>query len=116
MITLKTNSKKLKNNHVADSAVVSEDVRKDSTGKLVLVTEKAQVIRTNLGEIASTGRNTSGVKIQKPQAGDRISAIRVIGERRQAGSEIDLSQLETGGGASEALNEDESETEVSSEV
>ena len=116
LITLKTNSKKLKNNHVADSAVVSEDVRKDSTGKLVLVTEKAQVIRTNLGEIASTGRNTSGVKIQKPQAGDRISAIRVIGERRQAGSEIDLSQLETGSGASEALDEDESDTEVSTEV
>ena len=96
--------------------MVSEDVRKDSTGKLVLVTEKAQVIRTNLGEIASTGRNTSGVKIQKPQKGDRISAIRVIGERRQAGSEIDLSQLETGSGASEALDEDESDTEVSTEV
>ena len=115
LITLKTQSKKLKNNHVADSAVVSEDVRKDSTGKLVLVTEKAQVIRTNLGEIASTGRNTSGVWIQKPQSGDRISAIRVIGERRQAGSEIDLSKLENGGD-SEAPNEGGSETEVSSDV
>ncbi|MDP7674652.1 MAG: hypothetical protein QGI31_07450, partial [Dehalococcoidia bacterium] len=67
------------------------------------------------GEIASTGRNTSGVWIQKPQSGDRISAIRVIGERRQAGTEIDLSKLENGGD-SEALNEDELDTEVSSEV
>ena len=115
MITLKTQSKKLKNNYVADSAVVSKDVRKDSTGMLVLVTEKAQVICTNLGEIASTGRNTSGVWIQKPQSGDRISAIRVIGERRQAGSEIDLSKLENGAD-SEAVDKGESETEVSSEV
>ena len=62
----------------------------------MLVTEKAQVMRTNLAQINSTGRNTSGVKIQVPQAGDRISAIRVIGERRQAGSEIDPASLENG--------------------
>ena len=73
------------------------------------------MIRTNLGEIASTGRNTSGVWIQKPQSGDRVSAIRVIGERRQAGSEIDLSKLENGAD-SEAVDKGESETEVSSEV
>jgi DNA gyrase subunit A len=106
LITLKTHSRKLKNNHVADSAVVSEDVRKDSTGKLVLVTEKAQVIRTNCKEINSTGRNTSGVRIQKPQAGDRISAIRVIGERRQAGSEIDPSSLENRDDGNEQAIED----------
>ena len=39
----------------------------------------------------------------------------MIGERRQAGSEIDLSKLENGGD-SEAPNEGGSETEVSSDV
>jgi len=91
LITLKVTPKTGK---VADSAVVSEEVRTDSTGKLVLVTEKAQVIRTNLGEIRSTGRIAQGVKIQVPDAGDKISAIRVIAERRETGEEIDLAALE----------------------
>ena len=91
LITLKVTPKTGK---VADSAVVSEDVRTDSTGKLVLVSEKAQVIRTNLAEIRSTGRIAQGVKIQVPDAGDKISAIRVIDERRESGAEIDPSELE----------------------
>jgi len=91
LITLKVTPKTGK---IADSAVVSEEVRTDSTGKLVLVTEKAQVIRTNLGEIRSTGRIAQGVKIQVPDAGDKISAIRVIAERRETGEEIDLAALE----------------------
>ena len=91
LITLKVTTKTGK---VADSAVVSEDIRTDSKGKLVLVSEKAQVIRTNLGEIRSTGRIAQGVKIQVPDAGDRISAIRVIAERREAGAVIDPSFLE----------------------
>tara|TARA_B100000676_G_scaffold53238_1_gene52452 strand:- start:2293 stop:4437 length:2145 start_codon:yes stop_codon:yes gene_type:complete len=91
LITLKVTTKTGK---VADSAVVSEDIRADSKGKLVLVSEKAQVIRTNLGEIRSTGRIAQGVKIQVPDAGDRISAIRVIAERREAGAVIDPSFLE----------------------
>ncbi|MCZ6539178.1 MAG: hypothetical protein O6922_05065, partial [Chloroflexi bacterium] len=85
-----------------DSAVVSEDIRTDSTGMLVLVTEKAQVIRTNLGEIRSTGRIAQGVKIQVPESGDRISAIRVISEMREAAAEIDPALLENGNGESDS--------------
>ena len=95
LITLKVTTKTGK---VADSAVVSEEVRTDSTGKLVLVSEKAQVIRTNLGEIRSTGRIAQGVKIQMPERGDKISAIRVIAERRAAGAEIDPTALTNGNG------------------
>jgi DNA gyrase subunit A len=102
LITLKVTPKTGK---VADSAVVSEDVRTDSTGKLVLVTEKAQVIRTNLGEIRSTGRIAQGVKIQVPESGDKISAIRVISEMRQAGAEIDPEQLVNGNGQAEGDGE-----------
>lgn len=111
LITLKVTTKTGK---VADSAVVSEDIRTDSTGKLVLVSEKAQVIRTNLGEIRSTGRIAQGVKIQVPESGDRISAIRVISERREASAEVDLDALEAGdNGTSEVESEslDQVETE-----
>ena len=101
LITLKVTTKTGK---VADSAVVSEDIRTDSTGKLVLVSEKAQVIRTNLGEIRSTGRIAQGVKIQVPDAGDRISAIRVIAERREAGAVIDPSFLEGANRESEEVD------------
>jgi DNA gyrase subunit A len=113
LITLKVTTKTGK---VADSAVVSEDVRTDSTGKLVLVSEKAQVIRTNLGEIRSTGRIAQGVKIQVPESGDKISAIRVIAERREAGAEIDPSALTNGNGNGSADSEGDDDSELEASV
>jgi len=104
LITLKVTPKTGK---VADSAVVSEDIRTDSTGMLVLVTEKAQVIRTNLGEIRSTGRIAQGVKIQVPESGDKISAIRVIGDMREAGVEIDPEALLNGNGNGNGASEND---------
>ena len=106
LITLKVTTKTGK---VADSAVVSEEIRTDSTGMLVLVTEKAQVIRTNLGEIRSTGRIAQGVKIQVPESGDKISAIRVISEMREASAEIDPALLENGNGNGNGDGESDSE-------
>ena len=103
LITLKVTTKTGK---VADSAVVSGEIRTDSTGMLVLVTEKAQVIRTNLGEIRSTGRIAQGVKIQMPEAGDKISAIRVISEMREASVEIDPALLVNGNGNGNGNGED----------
>ncbi len=103
LITLKVTTKTGK---VADSAVVSGEIRTDSTGMLVLVTEKAQVIRTNLGEIRSTGRIAQGVKIQMPEAGDKISAIRVISEMREASAEIDPALLVNGNGNGNGNGED----------
>ena len=111
LITLKVTTKTGK---VADSAVVSGEIRTDSTGMLVLVTEKAQVIRTNLGEIRSTGRIAQGVKIQVPEAGDKISAIRVISEMREASVEIDPALLVNGNGngnGDDAEGEDDSAIE-----
>ncbi|MDG0867535.1 DNA gyrase subunit A [Candidatus Lucifugimonas marina] len=113
LITLKVTTK---TGRVADSAVVSEDIRTDSTGKLVLVSEKAQVIRTNLGEIRSTGRIAQGVKIQVPDAGDKISAIRVIDERREAGAEIDPAALENGNGSGDENAEAQADGEATAAV
>ena len=113
LITLKVTPK---TGNVADSAVVSEDIRTDSTGMLVLVSEKAQVIRTNLGEIRSTGRIAQGVKIQVPDAGDKISAIRVIDERREAGAVLDPSELENGSEGGESDGENEAPDESTDEL
>ncbi len=112
LITLKVTTKTGK---VADSAVVSGEIRTDSTGMLVLVTEKAQVIRTNLGEIRSTGRIAQGVKIQMPEAGDKISAIRVISEMREASAEIDPALLVNGNGNGNG-NGDDAEGEDDSAI
>ena len=81
LITLKVTPKTGK---VAAAVVVSEEIRTDSEGKLFLLTEKAQVLRTNIGEIRLTGRNAQGVKIVLPESGDNISAIRVLDQRREA--------------------------------
>lgn len=105
LITLKVTPKTGK---VAAAVVVGEDIRTDSEGKLFLLTEKAQVLRTNIGEIRLTGRNAQGVKIVLPESGDNISAIRILGQRREAAQVIDPTMLENG-----AISE--SESEVSAE-
>lgn len=91
LITLKVTPKTGK---VAAAVVVSEEIRTDSEGKLFLLTEKAQVLRTNIGEIRLTGRNAQGVKIVLPESGDNISAIRVLEQRRETAEVIDLAKLE----------------------
>ena len=88
-----------KNGPVAATAVIPPDIRQDSTGRLFLLTEKAQVLRTNLSEIRSTGRVTQGVKLVIPDKQDAISAIRIIGERASEVEQVnmdDVMQLETG--------------------
>ena len=91
IITLKVTSRTGK---VAAATVVSEEVRTDSEGKLFLLTDKAQVLRTNLSEIRSTGRIAQGVKIVVPEEGDHISAIRVVEGQRKAEREIDPRSLD----------------------
>ena len=78
-----------RNGPIVATAVINPDVRDDSDGKLFLLTERAQVIRTNLSEIRSTGRITQGVRLVTPDQNDRISAIRVLDQRRPEGEELD---------------------------
>ncbi len=86
IITLKVTDKTGK---VAAAAVVTEEIRNDSEGMLFLLTEQAQVLRTNIGEVRQTGRNAQGVKIVLPDAGDAISAIRILEARRTPAQELD---------------------------
>ena len=106
LITLKVTPK---TGRVAAAAVVSEEIRIDSDGKLFLLTEKAQVLRTNVGEIRSTGRNAQGVKIVLPEAGDSISSIRVIQGRREEAGTVDPETLDDGNGAAVASADDDVE-------
>ena len=59
--------------------VAAADVIDDST-EVYVVSEQAQVLRTSLSEIRSTGRATQGVTIFKPAAGDSVAAIACVGE------------------------------------
>jgi DNA gyrase subunit A len=113
LITLKVTAKTGK---VAAAVVVSEEVRADSEGKLFLLTEKAQVLRTNIGEIRLTGRNAQGVKIVLPESGDNISAIRVLEQRREVTNEIDLEALGLGSLNSSDDGDSSDEDEVGEEI
>ena len=48
--------------------------------EVYVVSQKAQVIRTNLSEIRSTGRATQGVTIFKPEAGDSVASMACVRE------------------------------------
>ena len=52
------------------SKIVVED-----EGELVAISKKGQVIRVDLSEIPSLGRQTQGVRIMKLRPGDRIASL-----------------------------------------
>lgn len=52
----------------------------DDSKEVYMVSEQAQVLRTNLSEIRSTRRATQGVTIFKPQPGDAVASIACVSE------------------------------------
>ena len=60
---------------VADAKVI------DDSKEVYVVSEQAQVLRTNLSEIRNTsGRNTQGVTIFKPASGDAVASISCVSD------------------------------------
>jgi len=59
--------------------VAAADVIDEST-EVYVVSARAQVLRTSLSEIRSTGRATQGVTIFKPAPGDSVASIACVGE------------------------------------
>ena len=57
----------------------------DESKEVYVLSEKAQVLRTNVAEISSMGRATQGVRIFRPKPGDAVSSISCV---------KDLSKLE----------------------
>ena len=63
---------------VAAAKVINEELRRDETGKLMILTSKGQIVRTTLREIRETGRSAQGVKIVALDDTDRASAIAIV--------------------------------------
>lgn len=55
--------------------IASHVVSASEGGELVAISKKGQVIRIDLEEVPSLGRQTQGVRIMKLRAGDRIAAL-----------------------------------------
>ncbi len=77
-IGIKTFNITKKTGTVAAAQLVEDDK------EVYVVSQQAQVIRTNLQEIRNTGRATQGVTIFKPAPGDRVSSIACVSGLRQA--------------------------------
>ena len=60
------------------TGVVAAAAAVDDTKEVYVVSERAQMLRTNLAEIRSMGRITQGVTIFKPAPGDAVSAIACV--------------------------------------
>jgi DNA gyrase subunit A len=71
--------------------------------EVYVVSEKAQVIRTSLSEIRSTGRATQGVTIFKPQPGDSVASIACVGKFDVPEDSEVATELPTNGKGSEKV-------------
>jgi DNA gyrase subunit A len=124
LLTLKVTSNTGK---VAAAAIVSPETYEDekdnisetngtkkTDGNLFVLTDKAQVIRTRLSEIKTTGRVTQGVNVLTPAPGDAISGARVLESRRETREEIDPKDLEINN-SSDEIEDSSDEIEDSDE-
>jgi DNA gyrase subunit A len=69
---IKTSNVTAKTGPVIAGLIVRED------GELIAMSQKSQVIRTDLKEIRSSGRQTQGVRVMTLRAGDKIAACVVL--------------------------------------
>lgn len=72
---IKTASVTAKTGKIIGASVVNVD---DMERDLIITSEQGQIIRISLKSVSVLGRATQGVRIMKPQAGDKISASAVL--------------------------------------
>ncbi|PIR73246.1 MAG: DNA gyrase subunit A [Candidatus Moranbacteria bacterium CG10_big_fil_rev_8_21_14_0_10_35_21] len=72
---IKTSSITSKTGRMIGSAIVNVD---DIEGDLILSSSKGQIIRIPLKSISVLGRATQGVRVMRPQTGDKVAAIAVL--------------------------------------
>ncbi|MDE2687080.1 MAG: DNA gyrase subunit A [Chloroflexota bacterium] len=78
----------------------------DDSKELYLVSEQAQVLRTNLSEITTTiGRKTKGVTIFKLDKGDSVSSIACVGNLDENGASATRNGKANAGNATETTAE-----------
>lgn len=56
-------------------SLIASEIVNGAEGELVAISKKGQVIRIDLGEIPSLGRQTQGVRVMKLRSGDGIAAL-----------------------------------------
>jgi len=72
---IKTASVTTKTGKLIGAQVVNLDAIEED---VIVTSEKGQIIRIPLKEISVLGRATQGVRVMRPQAGDKVSAITVL--------------------------------------
>ena len=72
---IKTASVTSKTGKLIGALVINLDAIEED---LIITSEKGQIIRVQLKEISVLGRATQGVRVMRPQAGDKVSAITVL--------------------------------------
>jgi DNA gyrase subunit A len=72
---IKTASVTAKTGNVVGASIINIDAIE---GDLILSSEKGQIIRIPLNSVSILGRATQGVRVMRPQAGDKVSAITVL--------------------------------------
>lgn len=64
--------------------------------EVLVIMEGGKIVRTSVGEVNRTGRNTQGVTFAKPDAGDRIIAI-TLNKECASTDEEEADETETAG-------------------
>lgn len=72
--------------------------------EVLVIMEGGKIVRTSVGEVNRTGRNTQGVTFAKPDAGDRIIAI-TLNKECASTDEEDSDDNETAGGDDPVAND-----------
>ena len=72
---IKTASVTAKTGKLIGASIINVD---DIEADLILSSEKGQIIRIPLKDVSVLGRATQGVRVMRPQAGDKVSAITVL--------------------------------------
>jgi len=80
-----------KTGNVAAAQVIAD------SDEVYLVSEKAQVLRTSLSEIRSTGRATQGVTIFRMDAGDNVASIACVEHLEDEQATLDIPQATSNG-------------------
>jgi DNA gyrase subunit A len=88
---IKTLNVTKKTGQVAAAQVIAD------SDELYVVSAKAQVLRTNLSEIRSTGRATQGVTIFKLESGDSVASIACVSELEIPDAETGVTMISTNG-------------------
>jgi DNA gyrase subunit A len=78
------------------TGVVAAAETVDDSKEVYVVSEQAQVLRTNLAEIRSMGRATQGVTIFKPAPGDSVASIACVSDMSKLEDEAKPSEKGNG--------------------